>query len=74
MVVGLWDSGDRPNRGQGIGTLVGSHTGLCKTSHSSWTAANQIQRSVLFPSLSVFLRLSSLAFSACGEGAFHKWP
>lgn len=69
-VVGVWDLDDRPNCGRGIRPLVESCTRCGKTSDSDWTTVNQIQRSLLSLLLSVFLCLSSLAFSVCGEGAF----
>lgn len=44
-----------PECGQGIRPWVGSHTRFGKASDPQWTTANQIERSLLFLFLSVFL-------------------
>ena len=73
-LVGIWDLDHRPECGQGIRPWVGSRTRFGKASDPQWTTANQIERSLLFLFLSVFLLFLFSGLLRLWRGCLHKWP
>lgn len=73
-LVGVWDLDHRPESGQGIRPWVGSRTRFGKASDPPRTTVNQIQRSLLFLFLFVFLLSLFSGLLRLWRGCLHKWP